>query len=108
MTDKNTFTCNDCSATGGQRFMLSHDCAHNQYVNENGGRCEDYPCCGHTDGDGCRQLESHTADFWRDNPHLLCDHETGHCEVDYDDEPDAHDDPNNCPYGGCSDCDKDD
>lgn len=27
-------------------------------------RCEDYPCCGHTDGDGCEPLETHTSDYW--------------------------------------------
>lgn len=40
-----------------------------------GGRCEDYPCCGHTDGDGCRPLPSHTSDFYYRNPHLM--HEPG-------------------------------
>lgn len=61
---KGHFSCNDCGSEGSQRWMLNHDCSHNQYVNESGGRCEDYPCCGHTDGDGCRTLESHTSDYW--------------------------------------------
>jgi hypothetical protein len=39
-------------------------------------RCEDYPCCGHTDGLGC----NYTPDY--SNPHFLCDHESGICEVD--------------------------
>lgn len=39
------------------------------------GRCEDYPCCAHTDGDGCRPLPSHTSDFYYRNPHLM--HEPG-------------------------------
>lgn len=38
-------------------------------------RCEDYPCCGHTDGLGCNW----TPDY--SNPHFLCDHENGDCEV---------------------------
>jgi hypothetical protein len=38
-------------------------------------RCEDYPCCGHTDGLGCNW----TPDY--SNPHFLCDHENGECEV---------------------------
>lgn len=38
-------------------------------------RCEDYPCCGHTDGLGC----NYTPDY--SNPHFLCDHEVGECEV---------------------------
>jgi hypothetical protein len=45
-----------------------------------GGRCEDYPCCGHTDGDGCRPLPSHTSDFYYRNPHLL--HEPGSPEYE--------------------------
>lgn len=81
-----TFTCNDCGSTGSARFLSSHDCSHNQQIRAQGGRCEDFPCCGHTDGDGCITLESHTADFWRNDPHLLCDHENGDCEVFYDDE----------------------
>lgn len=38
-------------------------------------RCEDYPCCGHTDGLPCNW----TPDY--SNPHFLCDHENGECEV---------------------------
>lgn len=37
--------------------------------------CEDYPCCGHTDGLGCN---------WKpptEYPHAGCDHNTGYCEV---------------------------
>lgn len=60
-----TFTCNDCGTSGSLLWMGSHPCGHNSYVNENGGRCEDYPCCGHTDGDGCASLETHTSDYWR-------------------------------------------
>lgn len=59
-----TFQCKDCGSEGSATWMNQHNCAHNQYVNDNGGRCEDYPCCGHTDGDGCRTLESHTSDYW--------------------------------------------
>lgn len=29
-------------------------------------QCEDYPCCGHTDGDGCEPNERHTSDYWRE------------------------------------------
>lgn len=60
-----TFTCNACGTTGSADWMRTHDCAHNQYVAEFGGRCEDYPCCGHTDGDGCATRESHTAAYWQ-------------------------------------------
>lgn len=27
-------------------------------------RCEDYPCCGHTDGDGCMPRPEHTSEYW--------------------------------------------
>lgn len=48
--------------------------------------CEDYPCCGHTENDPCptRPGAVSLSDPW-DNPHYLCDHENGDCEVDYDD-----------------------
>jgi hypothetical protein len=86
------FTCNDCGTKGSVRWMQSHDCQHNQDVDEFGGRCEDYPCCGHTDGDGCKALESHTKEYYYDRPHLL--HEPGSPEwydamddyADYDEE----------------------
>ena len=38
-------------------------------------RCEDYPCCGHTDGLGC----DYTPDYAYINKHALCDHEVGDC-----------------------------
>lgn len=60
------FTCDDCGTKGDRQWMLSHNCAHNQYVNDNGGRCEDYPCCGHTDGDGCAARPEHTKEYWLD------------------------------------------
>lgn len=27
-------------------------------------RCEDFPCCGHTDGDGCIPRPEHTSEYW--------------------------------------------
>ena len=45
--------------------------------------CEDYPCCGHTPGDPC---EGTGYDPYKD-PHLFCDHNTGHCDAEpYDDD----------------------
>ena len=38
-------------------------------------RCEDYPCCGHTDGLPC----DWTPDY--SDPHFLCDHEVDDCRV---------------------------
>jgi len=55
-----TVTCNDCSFSGPINAVKVHDC----YVQEQGGRCEDYPCCGHTDGDGCQTRQEHTSDYW--------------------------------------------
>lgn len=41
-------------------------------------RCEDFPCCGHTYDDPCA---GSTYDPNND-PHLMCDHETGMCDMD--------------------------
>jgi hypothetical protein len=49
-------------------------------------RCEDYPCCGHTDGLGC----NYVPDYTYINAHAGCDHEIGECWKydDYDEEED--------------------
>jgi len=47
-------------------------------------RCEDYPCCGHTDGLPCDWV----APDYRNDPHLLCDHENGICEIEEDEDED--------------------
>ena len=59
------------------------------------GYCEDYPCCGHTAEDPCRrQWYDHPDAFNpRVNPHALCEHEYGICEV----EPDEVD-PEDCQH----------
>ena len=48
-------------------------------------KCEDYPCCGHTDQDPCeRQWYDEPGAFDTSklgNEHALCDHENGDCEV---------------------------
>lgn len=77
-----TFTCDSCGAKGSLTYMATHDCEHNQYVDSNGGRCEDFPCCGHTDGDGCRQLESHTSDYWARQMQNLADKGYDDHEID--------------------------
>ena len=38
-------------------------------------RCEDYPCCGHTDGLGCETTLEMTADYWLAHPERLRKHE---------------------------------
>ena len=54
-----TVTC-ECGFEGSMAAWECHSC----YVQEMGGRCEDYPCCGHTDGDGCQTRPEHTSEFW--------------------------------------------
>lgn len=66
-----TCTTEDCGYTGTLRALSLHDCQ----IAIQGGRCEDYPCCGHTDGDGCQTLPEHTSAFYMDNPQFL--HEPG-------------------------------
>jgi hypothetical protein len=69
--DTRQVTCNECGFSGSIAAVEVHSC----YVQEQGGRCEDYPCCGHTDGDGCQTRAEHTADFYYRNPQFL--HEPG-------------------------------
>jgi len=52
--------CGECGFSGSIAAWEVHSC----YVEQMGGRCEDYPCCGHTDGDGCQTLPEHTSDYW--------------------------------------------
>lgn len=40
-------------------------------------RCEDYPCCGHTDGLGCDYVPNYTYIY----AHASCDHEMGYCDL---------------------------
>lgn len=56
--------------------------------------CEDFPCCGHTPQDPCERQWYDEPDAFdtTKNPHALCDHENGECDVDWDDEPDDDED----------------
>ena len=50
--------------------------------------CEDYPCCGHTDGLGCDYDTSYYSSTRYHNylnVHAGCDHEAGWC-VAYEEE----------------------
>lgn len=69
--DQVTATADCCGFKGTLAAIEVHSC----YVQEQGGRCEDYPCCGHTDGDGCQTLPEHTKDYYLRNPQFL--HEPG-------------------------------
>lgn len=44
-------------------------------------RCEDFPCCGHEAGDCDGSLYGSDASI-KNDPHLLCNHEVGRCEVE--------------------------
>ena len=85
-----SITCEECGFTTCDTSLArNHSCD----VTANGGYCEDYPCCGHEAGDCNGQLYGSDQAIMSD-PHLLCDHETGYCEVwdreqeDWDDEDD--------------------
>lgn len=70
-------------------------------------RCEDYPCCGHTDGLGCNWTYTPEAQAF-DQKHAMCDHEAGVCDAYYDDaEPHEydHDDLNELGVPWCYGCD---
>lgn len=53
--------CADCGHSGSPWELEMHSCT----IAQTGGRCEDYPACGHTDGDGCQPLPSHTSEYWQ-------------------------------------------
>lgn len=63
-------------------------------------RCEDYPCCGHTSADPCSPQWYDAPDAFDTlrNPHALCDHENGDCEVDYDEPDDTADEDEDIPW----------
>jgi hypothetical protein len=54
-------------------------------------RCEDYPCCGHTDGLPCDWTYTPEARAF-DQAHALCDHEAGWCDAEDENEDDENDD----------------
>ena len=69
--------CEDCGfASTDVHLVLNHSCD----IEEFGGRCEDYPCCGHEAGD-CNGRLYGSSELIRNDPHLLCDHATGNCDV---------------------------
>jgi hypothetical protein len=52
-------TCNDCGFCGSIREVELHDCN----VHTHGGRCEDFPCCGHLPGE-CQNRPEFTSGYW--------------------------------------------
>lgn len=61
-TRKHSFdvTCQECGYSGSMERVALHSCD----IAKQGGKCEDFPACGHTDGDGCQTLPEHTAEYW--------------------------------------------
>jgi len=47
-------------------------------------RCEDYPCCGHSENDPCdtQWYDAPNAFDTRKYPHAFCEHEYGICDVE--------------------------
>lgn len=64
-------------------------------------RCEDYPCCGHTDGLGCNWTYTPEARAY-DQAHAFCEHEAGFCEAFPDPDYDECDEDHQC--GDCGKC----
>jgi hypothetical protein len=88
-------TCTECGFTTRDVALLKN---HSCDVQSFGGRCEDYPCCGHEAGD-CNGLlygsdEAIREQVYRDirDGHGDCDHQDGvyNCDV-YDEEDEDED-----------------
>lgn len=78
-----TVTCPECGfCTGDTMLYQNHSCE----VQESGGTCEDYPCCGHEWGD-CNGLRYGSDEYIKENAsrHFDCEHEHGFCNA-YDDQ----------------------
>jgi hypothetical protein len=88
-------SCEECGFTSKDIVLMNN---HSCDIQKQGGRCEDYPCCGHERGDCNGQLygsdEAIKEQVYLDfaNGHGSCDHENGFydCEDmgDYDEEDD--------------------
>lgn len=70
-------SCPECGFTSRDIALLNN---HSCDVQNNGGHCEDYPCCGHEYGD-CNGLLYGSDEAIKSDPHLLCDHENGECNL---------------------------
>jgi hypothetical protein len=92
---KQPISCNECSFTTTDVALFNN---HSCDIAANGGRCEDFPCCGHEAGD-CNGLLYGSDEAIKSDPHLLCDHNTGGCEVEYD-EPEDDDTYDEQPFTG--------
>lgn len=78
------FTCTECGfSSSDEHLVKNHSCD----VVEHGGYCEDFPACGHENGD-CNGLLYGSDEAIKDQAmkHYDCEHEQGICrlEDDYD------------------------
>jgi hypothetical protein len=87
---KQDISCTTCGFTTRDVALFNN---HSCDITANGGRCEDYPCCGHEAGD-CNGLLYGSDEAIKSDPHLLCDHNTGFCEVEDRDDFDYYYDLN--------------
>lgn len=87
--------CSECGFASTDAYLLAH---HSCDVTSFGGRCEDFPCCGHEMGDCNGELygsdESIKAQVYNDwaTGHGYCDHAEGiyNCEdFGYDEDDDC-------------------
>ena len=78
--------CSECGFTTRDTYLLAH---HSCDTQANGGRCEDFPCCGHEAGD-CNGLLYGSDEAIKEHAmkHAYCDHEAGvyDCYDDYDED----------------------
>lgn len=92
--------CSACGFSTPDLFLLA---GHSCDVQSFGGRCEDYPCCGHEAGD-CNGLlygsdEAIKAEVYA---HIYCDHEAGHYACESDDYYERDVDPEDCDHDDTS------
>jgi hypothetical protein len=94
-------SCSECGfSTTDINLLARHSCD----VQAQGGRCEDYPCCGHEAGDCNGQLYgSDEAIKAEARAHIYCDHEAGVYDCYGDDSGDDYicddcgaEDPDDC------------
>ncbi len=69
--------CKVCGFTGSLREVELHDCD----IHEHGGRCEDFPCCGHKLGE-CQNRPEYTSEYWYDRIRQLEDNGYDPYEID--------------------------
>lgn len=77
---KQDISCNECGFTTRDVALFNN---HSCDVQERGGRCEDFPCCGHELGDCNGQkygsdeaIKAQVEQDWRTG-HGYCEHSAG-------------------------------